>query len=113
MLFNFVCVSSSLLINNFLDSNGTQARILPAQDSQNRHVVVKVISENSEEYRIVSYLHQLSSIHPKDSLENVVPILDLLKCDKYCFAVMPRSVYVDPVCLNIPDIAQMGSSARR
>ena len=74
---------------------------------------MNIITENSEEYRIVSYLHRLSSITPKDSLQDVIPILYLLKCDKYCFAVMPRSVYVDPVCLNIPDIAQMGSSARR
>ncbi|KAF8067477.1 other/AgaK1 protein kinase [Lyophyllum atratum] len=61
-----------------------------AQDSQGRHVAIKVIKDGTEEYRVLRHLHEQGVSTSMDDFECVIPILDLLPYDGYWFAVMPR-----------------------
>jgi hypothetical protein len=66
-----------------------------AEDSQFRHVAIKVVDKVSDEYRIYEYLYRLGIADSVQSFECVIPVLDLLTVDEddeHCFVVMPRSV---------------------
>lgn len=65
-----------------------QGKFVFAQDTQRRHVAIKLTRIGSEEYRIMRFLHE-------QNLEDmqrhcILPILELLHCHDACFAVMPR-----------------------
>ncbi|PPR07282.1 LOW QUALITY PROTEIN: hypothetical protein CVT26_012442 [Gymnopilus dilepis] len=58
-------------------------KIAFAQDSSNRHVVIKVVPDGPEEYRILHFLHK----QPLEVLEKncIMPVLDLLPTTGYWF----------------------------
>ncbi|KAJ3525162.1 hypothetical protein NMY22_g10690 [Coprinellus aureogranulatus] len=59
-----------------------------AQDSQGRHVVMKLVPQNSDELRVYELIRKQSF----ETLERVclLPVLDMLFVPGYCFVVMPR-----------------------
>ncbi|KDR82383.1 hypothetical protein GALMADRAFT_237664 [Galerina marginata CBS 339.88] len=59
-----------------------------AQDSLGRHVAIKIVENNSDEYRILGFLSQQSLEELKENC--IIPVLELLSIDGFCFAVMPR-----------------------
>ncbi|PPQ88578.1 hypothetical protein CVT25_009958 [Psilocybe cyanescens] len=65
-----------------------KGKIAYAQDSLNRHVVIKIVPLESHEYRILRFLHQQ---RPETLKENcIIPVLDMLPIEGFCFVVMPR-----------------------
>jgi hypothetical protein len=74
-------------------------RIVYVQDSQFRHVAIKVVDKVSDEYRIYEHIYRQGIADSVQSFECVIPVLDLLTIDKddeHCFIVMPRSVEFVP-----------------
>ncbi|KAF8880445.1 kinase-like domain-containing protein [Gymnopilus junonius] len=65
-----------------------RGKVVFAQDSLGRHVAIKLVRDNTDEHRILQFLHQ----QPLELLQEncVVPILDLLPIEGFWFAVMPR-----------------------
>ncbi|KAF4621021.1 hypothetical protein D9613_000107 [Agrocybe pediades] len=63
-------------------------KVMFAQDRQGRHVAIKLVRLETEEYRILEFLRDL----PLDTLEEncVLPVLDILPIEGFCFVVMPR-----------------------
>ncbi|KAF9553900.1 hypothetical protein CPC08DRAFT_767163 [Agrocybe pediades] len=63
-------------------------KVMFAQDRQGRHVAIKLVRLETEEYRILEFLRAL----PLDTLEEncVLPVLDILPIEGFCFVVMPR-----------------------
>ncbi|KAF8510408.1 kinase-like domain-containing protein, partial [Hysterangium stoloniferum] len=58
-----------------------------AQDSQGRHVAVKFVNGESEEYRIMRFLQECgTTVHE----QGLIPILDFLPYYSNWFVVMPR-----------------------
>jgi len=66
-----------------------QPKVLFAQDGQNRHVAIKIVRANSDEYRILRFLKEQNLETLQESC--VIPVLDLLPADGFWLAVMPRS----------------------
>lgn len=65
-----------------------KGNIAYAQDLQNRHVVIKVVQAQTDEYCILRFLHEQK---PEILKENcIIPVLDLLPIKGFYFAVMPR-----------------------
>ena len=56
-----------------------------------RHVAIKVMHTESEEYRIVHFLSQQSVETMRESC--ILPVVELLYFQNACFAVMPRYSY--------------------
>uniref|UniRef100_A0A8H8CDK7 Protein kinase domain-containing protein n=1 Tax=Psilocybe cubensis TaxID=181762 RepID=A0A8H8CDK7_PSICU len=66
-------------------------KVAYAQDSANRHVVIKIVPNGTEEYRVLEFLKSQTL---EDLKENcVMPVLDLLPIEGYYFAIMPRWGY--------------------
>ncbi|KAF4610649.1 hypothetical protein D9613_007165 [Agrocybe pediades] len=67
------------------EANG---KVVFAQDDQNRHVAIKLVRLGSDEHRILQFLRD----QPLDTLKEncVLPVLDILPIDGFCFVVMPR-----------------------
>ncbi|KAJ3501983.1 hypothetical protein NLJ89_g9094 [Agrocybe chaxingu] len=61
-----------------------------AQDSRGRHVVIKIVQRDSEEYRILDFLRQHVDWSDFDNFSYVIPVLDLLPYEGNWLAVMPR-----------------------
>ncbi|PPQ86316.1 hypothetical protein CVT25_005617 [Psilocybe cyanescens] len=59
-----------------------------AQDSLNRHVAIKIVRAETDEYRILHFLSQQKLETLKENC--VIPVLDLLPIEGFWFAVMPR-----------------------
>lgn len=59
-----------------------------AQDSQNRHVAIKLVRADTDEHRILEFVRQ----HLLNILKEncVVPVLEILPIEGFCFVVMPR-----------------------
>jgi hypothetical protein len=59
-----------------------------AQDTQGRHVAIKLVLDNSDEYRIMCFLRE----QELDTLQEncIIPILDLIRFNGFWAAVMPR-----------------------
>jgi len=67
-----------------------QPRIALAQDSELRHVVIKVLLSDSEEFRVLNSLHQDKDLIQE--FQGVIPVLDMLPFGVFHFAVLPRYV---------------------
>lgn len=59
-----------------------------AQDAHKRHVAVKIVRDDTDEYRILRYLSQQSLDVLKENC--ILPVLDLLPVEGFWFAIMPR-----------------------
>ncbi|KAF8875326.1 hypothetical protein CPB84DRAFT_1796562 [Gymnopilus junonius] len=65
-----------------------RVKVAFAQDSLGRHVAIKLVRDDTDEYRVLRFLNQqpLETLH-----ENcVIPVLELLPVAGFWFAVMPR-----------------------
>lgn len=63
-----------------------------AQDRKLRHVAIKALHIESEEYRIIHFLSQQSQETMRENC--FLPVLELLYFRKACFLVMPRYVKI-------------------
>ncbi|KAF8968979.1 kinase-like domain-containing protein [Flammula alnicola] len=63
-------------------------KVLFAQDSQQRHVAIKLVRDNSEEYRILRFLSQQSMETLKENC--IIHVLDFLPAQGFWLVVMPR-----------------------
>ncbi|KAF8905849.1 hypothetical protein CPB84DRAFT_1771331 [Gymnopilus junonius] len=74
--------------DKFLLAADLRVKVAFAQDSLGRHVAIKLVRDNTDEYRILRFLNQ----QPLETLrENcVIPVLELLPIEGFWFAVMPR-----------------------
>ncbi|PPQ82539.1 hypothetical protein CVT25_007148 [Psilocybe cyanescens] len=63
-------------------------KVVFAQDSLKRHVAIKLVRDDTDEYRILRYLNQQNPEILKDNC--VIPVLELLPIEGFWFAVMPR-----------------------
>ncbi|KAJ3490807.1 hypothetical protein NLJ89_g11404 [Agrocybe chaxingu] len=63
-------------------------KVLFAQDLQLRHVAIKIVKDDSDEYRVFQFLQQ----QPHEILRShcLIPVLDMLPANGYHFVVMPR-----------------------
>ncbi|KAF4620356.1 hypothetical protein D9613_000110 [Agrocybe pediades] len=77
-------------------------KVMFAQDRQGRHVAIKLVRLETEEYRILEFLRDL----PLDTLEEncVLPVLNILPIEGFCFVVMPRW----GVSINHPRLGTIG-----
>ncbi|PFH47061.1 hypothetical protein AMATHDRAFT_68490 [Amanita thiersii Skay4041] len=60
-----------------------------AQDSLNRHVVIKLVATGTQEFNILSFLKEATNI-TSSSFSSVMPVLDILNEGEWTFFVMPR-----------------------
>ncbi|PPQ78844.1 hypothetical protein CVT25_010630 [Psilocybe cyanescens] len=79
----------------------SRGKIAYAQDSLNRHVVIKIVPAGTEEYRILRFLNEQKLETLKDNC--VIPVLDLLPVEGFWFVVMPRWGY----SINLPYMGYM------
>ncbi|KIY46503.1 kinase-like protein, partial [Fistulina hepatica ATCC 64428] len=63
-----------------------------AQDAQHRHVAIKLVKKNSDEYRIACFLHECSGVAVERC---IIPILEIIDCEEHAFMVMPRWGEID------------------
>ncbi|KAH7906965.1 kinase-like domain-containing protein [Hygrophoropsis aurantiaca] len=70
----------------------TPARVMFAQDSQHRHVALKLVKDGSVEYNIYRRLGEEASLYSahREEFGCVIPPLDFLELEGYWFVVMPR-----------------------
>ncbi|PPR06492.1 hypothetical protein CVT26_004581 [Gymnopilus dilepis] len=75
-------------VDSVLLASDSRARVAFAQDSLGRHVAIKLVPNDTDEYRILRFLYQ----QPPETLQAscIIPVLDLLPVDGHWFAVMPR-----------------------
>ncbi|KDR82381.1 hypothetical protein GALMADRAFT_151521 [Galerina marginata CBS 339.88] len=71
-----------------LRSYVSTANIAFAQDSFGRHVAIKIVQDNTDEYRILRLLSQKTREELKDNC--VIPVLELLPIEGFWFTIMPR-----------------------
>jgi len=71
-----------------LHAHDTEGKVAYAQDSQNRHVAIKLVRADTDEHRILEFLRQ----QPLEILQEncVIPVLEILPIHGFYFAVMPR-----------------------
>ncbi|TDL23638.1 hypothetical protein BD410DRAFT_786875 [Rickenella mellea] len=65
-------------------------RIAFAQDSLDRHVVLKLMKDGSQEHRIARLLSKELSLFSLDAFNGILPPLDFLQLGKHWILVMPR-----------------------
>lgn len=65
-----------------------QGRVFYAQDSEARHVFIRAVKMGSPQLDIYKHLHQKQD--ENSFFEGIIPILEFLELDEYCFVVMPR-----------------------
>ncbi|KAF9484827.1 hypothetical protein BDN70DRAFT_849126 [Pholiota conissans] len=74
-----------------LRTRASYPRLVFAQDSQSRHVCIRVIKpEPSDEYKILSFLNEQSKLWTEENFPCIVPVLEILNNGKNYFAVSPR-----------------------
>ncbi|KAF9560144.1 hypothetical protein CPC08DRAFT_494012 [Agrocybe pediades] len=82
-------------------------KVVFAQDRQNRHVAIKLVRRGTDECRILEFLKE----QPLETLKEncVLPVLDILPIDGFCFVVMPRwgSDLTEPPYQTVNDVLQM------
>ncbi|CAA7268456.1 unnamed protein product [Cyclocybe aegerita] len=66
----------------------TSGKVVFAQDSQCRHVAIKLVPNDTNEIRILQFLRRQSPETLKEHC--LIPILDILPIKGFSFAVMPR-----------------------
>uniref|UniRef100_A0A8H7XQI3 Protein kinase domain-containing protein n=1 Tax=Psilocybe cubensis TaxID=181762 RepID=A0A8H7XQI3_PSICU len=65
-----------------------------AQDALGRHVAIKIVRADTDEYRILRFLHEQSLDTLKEN--SIIPVLELIPNGAFWFAVMPRwALYID------------------
>ncbi|KIM38156.1 hypothetical protein M413DRAFT_447921 [Hebeloma cylindrosporum] len=69
-------------------SHPPHPRVALAQDSESRHVVIKVLLSDSEEFKVLNFLRQEKIL--LDRFCGVIPVLDMLSFGAFQFAVLPR-----------------------
>ncbi|PPQ83767.1 hypothetical protein CVT25_000116 [Psilocybe cyanescens] len=65
-------------------------KVMFAQDFLKRHVAIKLVQDDTDEYRVLRYLSQQNLDILKENC--IIPILDLIPVEGFWFAVMPRQV---------------------
>lgn len=75
-----------------ITSNSEQGRVVLAQDSHSRHVVIKLVSSDSDELNILRFLHKEPRLLDSEKYQCIVPVLELLPFDGHWFVIMPRFV---------------------
>ncbi|KAH9477401.1 hypothetical protein JR316_0009614 [Psilocybe cubensis] len=63
-------------------------KVVFAQDSCKRHVAIKLVRDDTDEYRILRFLSQQDQKALRDNC--ILPVLDLLPIEGFWFAIMPR-----------------------
>ncbi|RDB18661.1 hypothetical protein Hypma_014694 [Hypsizygus marmoreus] len=64
--------------------------VLYAQDSDGCHVAIKLVKDNTDEYRILRLLHEHGIPNSRQDFECVIPVLELLQLKTWWFVIMPR-----------------------
>ncbi|KAJ3505858.1 hypothetical protein NLJ89_g7192 [Agrocybe chaxingu] len=78
----------SLKVIHLPHSFGLQGKVAFAQDTQLRHVAIKLVTEGTDELRILQLLSRQS---PQTLRENcLIPVLGFLPIEGFCFVIMPR-----------------------
>ncbi|KAF8910399.1 hypothetical protein CPB85DRAFT_1182406, partial [Mucidula mucida] len=67
-------------------------RIMYAQDSEHRPVVLKLLRNNGPEHRVFKIILDKQASYPMKRIPGIVPILDLIPFGGHWLAVMPRFV---------------------
>ncbi|KAF9563628.1 hypothetical protein CPC08DRAFT_632647, partial [Agrocybe pediades] len=84
-----------------------RGKVMFAQDRQYRHVAIKIVRLETDEYRIYEFLKD----QPLETLEAncVLPILDILPINGFAFVVMPRwgSFIMSPPPATVGQVLQM------
>ncbi|KAF9484222.1 hypothetical protein BDN70DRAFT_872923 [Pholiota conissans] len=65
-------------------------RLIFAQDSESRHVCIKLLRPNSDEFKIINFLHQQTKSWNEKNFPCVAPVLNILSNESFHFAVFPR-----------------------
>ncbi|KAH9477406.1 Serine/threonine-protein kinase 1 [Psilocybe cubensis] len=68
-------------------------KVVFAQDTHKRHVAIKIVHADTDEYRVLRFLSQQNLEVLKENC--ILPVLDLLPNDGFWFAVMPRFEIID------------------
>ncbi|KAF4610841.1 hypothetical protein D9613_007183 [Agrocybe pediades] len=84
-----------------------RGKVMFAQDRQYRHVAIKIVRLETDEYRIYEFLKG----QPLETLEAncVLPVLDILPINGFAFVVMPRwgSFIMSPPPATVGQMLQM------
>jgi hypothetical protein len=67
-----------------------KGRVAYAQDALHRHVVLKLVKENSPEYQIARLLSSEPRLVSLDNFCGIIPAIGFLRLDHHSFIVMPR-----------------------
>ncbi|KAG6835654.1 hypothetical protein H0H93_016095 [Arthromyces matolae] len=70
--------------------NRDQDRIIFAQDSEQRHVAVKVVKDASDEYKVLRFLFEQGVPDTIEKFNHVIPVLDLMPFGDFWFADISR-----------------------
>lgn len=68
-----------------------------AQDEEGRHVIVKPVQEDTDEFRILECLFNEKSLLDPTRNIGVIPVIDILRREDQAFVIMPRSVHAGPL----------------
>ncbi|KAF9536586.1 hypothetical protein CPC08DRAFT_677014 [Agrocybe pediades] len=90
-----------------LRAHESRGKVAFAQDSRNRHVAIKLVRLKTDEHHIAEFL----KTQPLELLKEncVLPVLDILPIDDFCFVVMPRwgPGIISPEHRTIKEMLQM------
>lgn len=87
-VYDFIVCHCLIASHTGIHSNRLQGKVVFAQDSQNRHVAIKIVPDNSDEYSILRFLKEESLDVLRENC--VIPVLDLLSIKDFWFVIMPR-----------------------
>jgi hypothetical protein len=73
-----------------IPTKSSQPSIIFAQDSQCRHVAIKLVKNGSQEHKIYQFLDQDLSRESFDSFKGILPPIDFLPLGDHLFVVLPR-----------------------
>ncbi|KAG6828336.1 hypothetical protein H0H92_008350 [Tricholoma furcatifolium] len=77
-------------LSTFFAEVSYRGNVAFAQDAQGQHVVMKAILNESEEHRILKFLHAEGVPSSTGNFNCIIPIIDLLPCEGHWIAIMPR-----------------------
>ncbi|KAF9560146.1 hypothetical protein CPC08DRAFT_665819 [Agrocybe pediades] len=90
-----------------LRAHEENGKVMFAQDRQKRHVAIKIVRLETDEYRILEFLKD----QPLEILKEncVLPVLEILPISSFCFVVMPRwgGNVIDPGLDTVGEVLQM------
>jgi hypothetical protein len=82
-----ICTAGGIVLNCAF-----KGKIVFAQNSQGQHFAIKVVKDNTDEYRILRFLSQMSQDVLKENC--ILPVLEFLPVPGFWFVVMPRYLFL-------------------